>query len=112
MNNNKNIEELIEEAMGSLHNVKRAAPMPFLLTRIRARINKQHVTVWEKVSWLIGRPAIAIPGLVILIVLNVLAVTFNKQDNLVTTAEQIAPSSADEFTYTVATIYDLENTEP
>jgi len=112
MNKDKNIEQLIEEAMGSLDDVKRATPMPFLLTRIRARINKQNVSVWEKVSWLIGRPAIAIPGLVILIVLNLLAVTFNREDNLATTSEQIASSSPDELTYTVATIYDIENTEP
>lgn len=112
MNKNRNIEQLIEEAMGSLDHIDRASPKPFLLTRIRARINRKNVTVWEKVSWLIGRPSIAIPGLVILIVLNVLAVTFNKEDSLVTTSEQVASSSADEFNYTVATIYDIENTEP
>ena len=112
MNNNKNVEQLIEEAMGSLDTVKRASPMPFLLTRIRARINKKNVTAWEKISWFIGRPSIAIPGLVILIVLNVLAVTFNKEDSFATTSEQISSSLTDEFTYTVATIYDLENIEP
>ena len=53
MNKNENINKLIEEALNSVDDVKRAAPKPFLLTRINARMRKETESAWEKTE--IGR---------------------------------------------------------
>ncbi|MEP7106441.1 MAG: hypothetical protein ABI760_00635 [Ferruginibacter sp.] len=110
MNKIEQINKLIDEAIDSVDNIKRASPMPFLLTRINARLNKTNENVWEKMLLFIGRPAISIPALAMLIIINVLVIVFKGSDQFTTTTEQSA--QADEFSYTVSTIYDIENTEP
>src|SRR5665647_1325704 len=101
MNKKEHINKLIDEAINSVNNVKRASPMPFLLTRINARLNKTKENVWEKAGWFIGRPAIAIPGLAIMIFINLMVVVFNRADPYTAATEQSAQATADEFSYTV-----------
>lgn len=112
MNRKENINKLIEEAIGSVDAVTRATPKPYLLTRINARMNKATESAWEKAGWFIGRPAIAFTGLCMIVLLNVMVVMFNKKSDATTTAEQTVQTQADEFYYTVATIYDIDNTQP
>lgn len=113
MNKKEHINKLIEEALGSLDNVNRATARPYLLTRINARMNKATGSVWEKAGWFIGRPAVAFTGLFMLILINLMVVVFNKPSAAATTAaEQPAQTPADEFSYTVTTIYDIENNQP
>ena len=112
MNKKKNIDKLIDEAINSLDHVERAQPMPFLLTRIQARLNKKSDIGWESAGWLIGRPVVAISGLAILMLINTVAIVLNRAENFSAVTEQAAQAGNDEFSYTVATIYDIENTEP
>ncbi|MBC7889947.1 MAG: hypothetical protein H7Z13_18885 [Ferruginibacter sp.] len=112
MNKKEKINELINEAINSVDNIQRANPMPFLLTRVNARLNKKEKNVWEKAGWLIGRPAYAIPGLAMLILINVMVVVSNRTDPFTATTEQPTQYPTDEFSYTVSTIYDIENPEP
>ena len=112
MNRKENINKLIEEALGSVDAVTRATPKPYLLTRINARMNKATESAWEKAGWFIGRPAIAFTGLCMIVLLNVMVVILNKKSDATTTAEQTVQTQADEFSYTVATIYDIDNTQP
>jgi hypothetical protein len=112
MNKKQHINKLIDEAINSADDITRAKPMPFLLTRINARLNKKKENFWEKAVWIIGRPAIVIPGLVMLILLNTTAVLLNRPGQNTTATEQLLQPPADEFSYTVASIYDIENTEP
>ncbi len=112
MNQNKRINVLINEALNSVDNINRGSPKPFLLTRIYARMNHQTESRWEKIGWFIGRPAIAFLSLCIFLVINVLVLVLNKTSAQTMPIEQITQTPADEFSYTVATIYDLENTQP
>jgi hypothetical protein len=112
MNKKEHINNLIDETINSADNVKKAAPMPFLLTRVNARLSKTKENFWEKAVWFIGRPAVAIPGLVMLILLNVSVVVLNRTNPFTAVTEQLTQSPADEFSDTVSTIYDIENTEP
>ena len=112
MNKREHIDKLIEDALNSVDDSVRATPKPYLLTRINARLNKANESVWEKAGWYIGRPAVAFTGLCMLILINVMVVIFNGQSTPVAATEQTAQSQADEFSYTVATIYDTENTQP
>jgi hypothetical protein len=112
MNKNEHINKLIEEALGSVDNVNRAEPKQYLLTRIQARMNRETVTFWEKAGWFIGRPAVAFTGLCLIILINAMVIMYNKTSDSDTVADQPAQAQVDEFSYTVATIYDNENAQP
>ena len=112
MNEKEHINKLIEETLNSLDNVGRAAPAPFLLTRVNARLNRSKENTWEKMVRFVGRPAVAITGLTMLILINVTAIVFNRTDSFTPTTEQVMQPSTDEFSYAVSTIYDIENPEP
>lgn len=109
--NKENINKLVEEALHSVDGISRAEAKPFLLTRIQARMDRQAESVWEKAGWFIGRPAVAFAGLCLIILINLSVIMFNQSSNSDTVTEQVAQSPSDEFSYTVATIYD-ENTQP
>ena len=113
MNKQEKINKLIEEALNSADHVKRASPMPFLQTRLNARLNKSKEDTWDKAGWYISRPSIAFAGLALLIIINGMAVLFNRANSSFTIAtEQSAQDQADEFNYTVTALYDNENIEP
>lgn len=108
MSRQENINKMIEEALGSVDDAQRAEPRPFLLTRINARMNKGTESVWEKAGWFISRPAVAFTGMCLIVLLNVMVVMFNKTPD--SAAEQTVQTQTDEFSYTAATIYDIDNT--
>jgi len=112
MNNKENINKLVEEALSSVDSIKRAEAKPFLLTRIHARMNKDYGSVWEKAGWFVTRPAVAFAGLCLIVLINVTVIFSNNSFSQAMVAEQPAQTSTDEFSYTVATIYDFENTQP
>lgn len=112
MNNNDHINKLIEDALNSVDDIQRAEPKPFLLTRINARMNNGTASIWEKAGWFITRPAVAFTGLCLIILINVMVMMNTGSLNTNNNTEQVAVNSADEFSSTVATIYDIENTQP
>lgn len=112
MNKKEQINKLIEEALGSVDTIKRAEAKPYLLTRINARMRKGTESAWEKAGWFIGRPAVAFTGLCLVLLINVMVVVVNNMPDNAAVAEQSVQTPADEFSYTVATIYDNENTQP
>lgn len=112
MNKQEQINKLIEEALNSVDDAQRAEPKPFLLTRINARMNKGTASVWEKAGWLITRPAVAFTGLCMIVLLNVLVVMNNKTPDTINGADLTVQSQTDELSYTAATIYDIDNTQP
>lgn len=112
MNKKENLNRLVEETLNSVDSIKRAEAKPFLLTRIHARMDKGTESVWEKAGWFIGRPAVAFAGLCLVVLVNTMVIVLNNPSAQTTVAEQSAQTQTDEFSYTVATIYDFENTQP
>ena len=112
MNRQENINKLIEESLNSMDDVKRAEPKPFLFTRINARMNKGTESVWEKAGWFITRPAVALAVICLVLIINATAIFYNKAETQVATTDVAVQNTADEFSYTVAGIYDSENTQP
>jgi hypothetical protein len=112
MNKKEHINKMIDEALNSVDDVKRAEPKPFLLTRINARMNKGTESVWEKAGWLIARPVVAFTGLCLIVLINVMVMMNNTDAVSTGNATEVAQNSTDEFSSTVATIYDIENTQP
>lgn len=111
MKKEEEINKLVDEALDSVNDISRAVARPYLLTRINARINKGSETVWDKAGWLIGRPAVAFTGLCIVLFINAMVFVFNSPSATVTATDQVAQSPADEFSYTVSTIYDFDNAQ-
>lgn len=112
MNTNEHINKLIEEALGSVDGVERATPKPFLLTRINARMSRVTESAWEKAGRFVGRPAVAFTGLCMVLLVNAIVIVSNKPSTPAIATEQVAQNTTDEFSYTVATIYDTDNTQP
>lgn len=104
------INKFIEEIIDSADNARRAAPLPFLLTRVNAKLTRAKDNVWEKAVGFIGRPAIAISGLLMMILLNISVVMFNRTDPFSAAIDQT--NQADDFFYNAVAIYDIENTQP
>ena len=111
MDNKEHIEKMVDEALGSFDGAERATPKPFLLTRINARIDKSRNGAWESAARFIARPVVVIAGLCMVIAVNALVVAYNNSANTTTVSEQLT-ASTDEFSTTVARLYDIDNIEP
>ncbi|MEO7766678.1 MAG: hypothetical protein ABIS01_04600 [Ferruginibacter sp.] len=112
MNKNDHINKSVDDALNSINDINRASPKAFLLTRINNRLNQPSQNVWEKAGWFIGRPVFAIPVLAMVITVNFMVIVLNRPDPVKVSTEQFAQGTADDFSFTVSSIYDIENTEP
>lgn len=112
MNRKEHINKLVEEALGSVDHIQRAEAKPFLLTRIHAMMNKETESAWEKAGRFISSPAVAFTGLCMIILINAMVFVFNNPSVAQTPTDQVVQGPADEFSVTVATIYDFDNTQP
>jgi hypothetical protein len=79
MKERPDINSKVEEILQSLDGMKQAAPAPWFYTRVLAKLHKDEKTGWMTVASFLSRPAVAIAGLCIILVMN--AVLLLKQDN-------------------------------
>jgi hypothetical protein len=105
MKNIHDINKLVEDTMNSMDQHDPAEPMPFLLTRIRARLGNQGSSAWDRFGSVISRPVVALGGVVILIMLNVLVITSGNRNN------NIATEQPGEFITSTAA-FEIENMLP
>ncbi len=105
------INKLAEETLSCMDNHKKACAPPYLLTRIHARLLQGKVTVWDRISSFITRPVITVPGLVILIVLNLFIISSNNNTETFIGLKD-ETSVAQGFNITEVALYDVENVEP
>ncbi len=111
MNNQEHIDKMTSEALDSLDGAKRATAKPYLFTRLMARMGRQKENAWEYAGRLIARPVVVVAGLCVIIAVNIFAITSNNSNAAGTNiAEQSA--TQDEFSTSIASLYDTENTEP
>lgn len=110
MHTDKNIQQKIEASLNSLQGLQRAAPSPFFYTRIIGRLGNQPLTVWEKFSAIITKPAVAFACMCLIVLMNVIAVYSNSEAANATEQNEIAVN--DEFSQVAPGIYDLENVKP
>ena len=101
------IEKKVEEALSSLDHVERAGPGPFFFTRVQARLNRDTKTLWEKISAIIARPAIATA--IVALVITVNAVVIFQSDSDVISTEQATNAPSDESDVDVIAYYEFEN---
>ena len=73
-----NLEERVERALNSLEHINRATPKPYLLTRINAKASTRARNIWESAATFISKPAVAIIGLCLIILINISVILKNK----------------------------------
>ena len=103
------IQKRIDEAMDSILNIGQASPQPFFYTRLMARIKRRESNGWEKISGLIGRPAVAFVTLSTVLMLNIY-VALSERSASVNGSEISEVATADDLG--TNTFYDIENVQP
>ncbi len=113
MNKQEHIDKMTNEALNSVEGAHRATPRPYLFTRLTARMERPAQSVWESAGRFIARPAVLIAGLCLVIAVNAMVIVFNNSttsnSNTAVAEQQVTP---DEFSTSIASLYDIENTEP
>ena len=94
MKQRNDIGKRVEETLNSLQGIQRATPQPWLFSRIKKRLAEdEDRTVWGTVGGYLGKPAIAIAGLCVILMVNVFLVFNNQQnENAASCFEKEAPS--------------------
>ncbi len=110
MKTDKFIEDKIEASLNSLEGVQKAMPSPFFYTRVIAKLIHPQQNIWEKLSALITRPAMAFSCICFIVLMNVMAIYTNSENASSTDQNDIA--TIDEFTQVTPNFYDLENIKP
>ncbi|HEY2721453.1 MAG TPA: hypothetical protein VGI82_07000 [Chitinophagaceae bacterium] len=105
MNDRKHIGQEVEKTLNSLDGAKRATANPFLLTRIKAALQKDEKGFWSKSLTFVGRPAFAFTTILVAILVNaVLFLEFKSEPSQQSSdGEQLF---ANEYNLANNTIYD------
>ena len=108
-----NINNWVNLTLESIHGITKATPKPFLLTRIKASLNKEQVqSGWSNIAFYLKKPAVAAVAILLVILVNVLVIS--NRNNLVereNITKSITPQKYD-FAINVSVMYDSENQEP
>ena len=104
------INNKIKDVLASLDGSASAEPQPFLLTRIKARLQKSApASFWTTAFTFISRPLVAGFGVLLFLIVNVIIIFQNKNADYSNIATQNSSAVKDEFAINVVSIYDIEN---
>ena len=106
MNNNSDIQKQVHDTLDSLNGIQRAEPIPFLFTRVMARINNKQNSVWEKLSYVFSKPAVAFATVILFIAINAV-VLFSVAGNSPSAPQEPALMAGNDFGLSVNSIYDI-----
>jgi hypothetical protein len=106
MKTTPDLKQKMEEALGCLDGIQRAEPRPFFYTRVMARLERQNRTMWESIGSFLARPVVAIAGLCVIVVLNVVALT-RDESSLASSTETLMTDN--EYILASSSSFDYEN---
>jgi len=115
MKSKNDIGKLVDDALESLSEIKRAEPAPYFYTRLRARMEKEEKNFWERLASVLAKPAVATVSLVLVIAVNAffLFQTNNPEASNSTPQSAVQGTSISEDYFTLASnSFDYENLEP
>ena len=101
----KRIQEEVEKTLESLNGIQRAAANPYLFTRIKARVEKEEKSFWNRALTLISRPSVAVPAIVLTILINT-AIFFEFKSEKVQISQDEEQVFASEYNLSDNTIYE------
>lgn len=111
MKNKNIIENKVDAVLNSINEIEAATPSPYFYTKVLAKINKLHVSPWEKWSAFFLRPAIAFASVCLIIIINAF-VLYSKFDKTSLSKDTVHVASADEYSDAVTAFYNIENIKP
>lgn len=98
-----NKKENIDAVLDSLEGIERATPGAFFFTRVSARLQHEQKSPWQEMARLIARPAVAISGLCLVLLINVwVVVTGSEEQASIQNPEMVL---ADEYAVTSSNLY-------
>lgn len=110
MNNQERINNLVNEALQSLDDIKQADGKPFLFTRMKAKMQpSQTPSVWDTVLAFISKPSVAVSCITLIIAINAWALS---DANTINTNTEDSYAIADEYNTGTIAINEIENIEP
>lgn len=97
---------MTDEVLESLNGIQRAEPRSFLFTRVMARINREQVSIWEKLATFISRPVVAFAAVILFIFINTL-VLFSFSDDASPVTQEPVLVAGNDFGLSVTSFYDI-----
>ena len=98
----------VEEVLESLDGIKRADPGPWFFSRLSAKLVVQPRSPWFLVGSFLSRPAVAITGVMAIILLN-LAVLLNERKDVKSSAQLPQVVTENEYITASNSSFDYEN---
>ena len=105
MNDKKSIQEEVEKTLESLNGIQKASASPYLFTRIKARVESEEISFWNRALTLISRPSVAVPAIVFTIMINT-AIFFDFRSEKAQSSQDEEQVFANEYNLTDNTIYE------
>ena len=84
MKHKAEIEQRAEEALNSLDGINRASANAWLYTKVKNRLPGEVKRPWERIAAFLARPAVAIAGLFLVLLLNVVVLSKTDSQDLAT----------------------------
>ncbi|MEO6316925.1 MAG: hypothetical protein ABIU63_11685 [Chitinophagaceae bacterium] len=102
----------IDQLLNSLDGMHRASAGDFFFTRLQARLAREELNGWARVTAFITKPRVALVTLGLILLLNVAALLYQQKSSMFSTAEQVEQATADDYNTTLAAnSYYNENSE-
>lgn len=112
MTEGQQLHKETEITLDSLQGIKRASPAPFFYTRVQARMQRGKADVFEKISAYITRPSFLTAGLCLILLINVLTISLEKEQPATAADEPDRVYSGEEYTLAVNSFYTIESEQP
>lgn len=96
------IDKRSEETLNSFEGMQRATPDPYFFTRLHARLQEK-MPLWESISNILSRPAVAFATISFVLVLNAFAFLKQQSQNEVSAA----PITSDVSEQNMTNVYDF-----
>jgi hypothetical protein len=100
------IGQEVDKTLDSLDGIRKAEANPYLFTRIKASLEQEEKSVWSKAIGFIGKPAIAVAAILLVILINASIVFKSGSGQIQSTSPDAEQLFATEYNLTDSTIYD------
>lgn len=105
------LNKKINDALGSIDDIQRAAAPDFFYTRLEGRMLGQK-NFWEKISSFITRPSIAFACIAIIVLMNSWIIFSNINNEKNDTQQNTELATVDEYSMVSSSLYEFENSNP
>jgi hypothetical protein len=111
MKNSNHTENEIDKTLSSLDGIQRAVAMPYLFTRIKARMYPADKNFWSICINFISRPAFVAASVLLILLINITIFSQNQGRSVQIPKQDDAQLFASEYNLSDISIYDATTTD-